>query len=172
MSRTLVATTYQSRFFEKKKNFFLKRFLKKLGVNFLENSIFSYGTKLKTKILALICSSAELQLHFKTFPSFLAFEMVEKSWKYKQIKHKKTLSRKTQNNVCILIISDSSIINNSCVKSWKSIRISISHTVFENRQQGLSNRVKISKSMFLTKIAIFDPGGGLKLFYTTFWLKT
>ena len=94
MSRTLVATTYQSRFFEKKKNAFLKRFLKKLEVNFLENSIFSYGTKLKTKILALICSSAELWLHFKTFPSFLAFEMVEKSWKYRQIKHKKHFREK------------------------------------------------------------------------------
>ena len=43
-------------------------FLKKLEVNFLGNSIFSYGTKLKTKILALICSSAELWLYFKTFP--------------------------------------------------------------------------------------------------------
>jgi hypothetical protein len=94
MSRTLVATTYQSRFFEKKKKVFLKRFLKKLEVNFLENSIFSYGTKLKTKILALICSSAELWLHFKTFPSFLAFEMVEKSWKYRQIKHKKHFREK------------------------------------------------------------------------------
>jgi hypothetical protein len=69
-------------------------FLKKLEVNFLENSIFSYGTKLKTKILALICSSAELWLHFKTFPSFLAFEMVEKSWKYRQIKHKKHFREK------------------------------------------------------------------------------
>ena len=73
---------------------FLKMFLKKLEVNFLGNSIFSYGTKLKTKILALICSSAELWLYFKTFPSFLAFEMVEKSWKYRQIKHKKHFREK------------------------------------------------------------------------------
>ena len=104
MSRTLVATTYQSRFFEKKNKMFLKMFLKKLEVNFLGNSIFSYGTKLKTKILALICSSAELWLYFKTFPSFLAFEMVEKSWKYRQIKHKNTFEKNAKQVFTLVIM--------------------------------------------------------------------
>jgi hypothetical protein len=71
---------------------------------------------LKTKIPALLGCSADIYLHFKTFPSFLTFKMAEKSLTHSQIKRKKTVSRKTQNNFFLWL---------SCFfpKTWRDAQI-------------------------------------------------
>jgi hypothetical protein len=53
---------------------------------------------LKTKIPALLGCSADIYLHFKTFPSFLTFKMAEKSLTHNQIKEKKQFREKRKTN--------------------------------------------------------------------------
>ena len=127
--------------------------------------------------------SADLQLQFEMSPRSLAFQMREKSLTRGKVKHEKAVSRKFREkrkktfSMAIVFFSQTyrqlqitSIIEVfkkefyiGCLS--KTFEKTINHSAFESRDFGLSNYARISKSIFLTKIAVFDPGGPLIKFF-------